>query len=64
MKKRDTILGQADRIIKKDYNSNFKFDTMGLSEQTWFSTICKILDQRLAKIKKELEKKIEDKIVF
>ena len=64
MKKRDTIIGQADRIIKKDYNSNFYFNTMGLTEKVWFTTICKILDQRLAKIKKDLEKKLEDKIIF
>lgn len=64
MKKRDTIIGQADRIIKKDYNSNFYFGTMGLTEKVWLTTICKILDQRLVKIKKDLEKKLEDKIIF
>ena len=64
MKKRNTILGRADRIIKKDYNLNFQFNTMGLSEQIWFSTICKILDQRLEKIKKDLEEELKNKIVF
>jgi len=64
MKKRDTIIEQANKIIQKDYNSNFQFNTMGMTEKTWFFTICKILDQRLAKIKKDLEKELEDKIVF
>ena len=64
MKKRDTIIGQADRTIKKDYNSNFYLDTMGLTEKVWLTTICKILDQRLVKIKKDLEKKLEDQIIF
>ena len=64
MKKRDTIIGQADKIIKKNYNSNFYFGTMGLTEKVWLKTICKILDQRLAKIKQDLKKELEDKIVF
>ena len=64
MKKRDTILEQANKIIRKEYNSNFQFNTMGHTERTWFFTICKILDQRLAKIKKDFEKQLDDKIIF
>ena len=64
MKKRDTILEQANKIIRKEYNSNFQFNTMGRTERTWFFTICKILDQRLVKIKKEFRKELDEKIIF